>query len=320
MVVIDTYGLVGKIEEYNNDTNRSKSWFEQLDGLASDDDSVDSKFNIVYEEPWEFNGKEVVLRKRRGISFGYTAKLVMQLIERAYNHLTEDVDIKDYAIGVANAMARFAHPFPSDQQTMCYPHFLLHGIAQPTLEGVVDKIDSNARIISETLEARERIASDYGHRRVNGSLHLRMANGLVDDYFGITHILSNGGTAVCHTGFLAQAGFFVDKTNQDLYVLSLQGGRFRTKGDTPEAEQDTKDRKRQYNRIQNGLGMSPRRFILSDLQDLGRELGHKRIRVVRPEEHPMAIESHDGFFGNYEPVIRKAGITTKNGPYLERKL
>jgi hypothetical protein len=42
--------------------------------------------------------------------------------------------------------------------------------------------------------------------------------------------------------------------------------------------------------------------------------------VIKPEEHPMFIEKHNGFLGNYEPVIRKAGITEDNGCYLERRL
>jgi len=45
-----------------------------------------------------------------------------------------------------------------------------------------------------------------------------------------------------------------------------------------------------------------------------------KIKVVKPQHHPMFIERHKGFVGKYEPAIRQAGIQTENGCYLEAVL
>ncbi len=54
--------------------------------------------------------------------------------------------------------------------------------------------------------------------------------------------------------------------------------------------------------------------------DFARENGYRKIKVIKPTEHPMFIENHGGFLGNYESVIKKAGIRQENGCYLEADL
>ena len=318
MVSIDVSEFANKVQEYHINTDRPESWF--FPQLPDDlfDGTVESCLRIHFEKgaewrPWP---------SRTGIRFGHNTRLVMQLLERAYQELT--VDVEDYSQAVAEAMQNFARPFSEDDDNLCYPHFLLHGIVQPTLEGVVDRINTNSRIIHETLELREEIIRSYGRIILEGDLQLAMSSGCTDDYFGIAYLFAMQDAILLSsaTSYLTKASFFVDQTEGEVYVITLQGRRFGPHDPIRAASGQEKRlaNEREYSRIGNIIGMGPRRFVLTKLKELSEELGYKRIRVVRPEEHPMFIEKHEGFKGNYENVIRKAGITEENGCYLESVL
>lgn len=245
----------------------------------------------------------------------------MQLFERAYQALEDGTEIENFADSVAKAMARFAEPFPDDENNMCYPHFLLHGIARPTLDEVVARVDTSSRIIQETLAQRDHIKARYRRRDVpNDKRGITAGNGGVEDYFGMILTMHDWNGEISRSPFLAQTSFFVDTSNSDVYVMSLQGPKLGTGEETPEATADLKERKALYDQLGNRIGMSPRRFMLAELQRFATEEGYRRIRVIHPHQHPMFIESHKGFMASYERVIRKAGITTENECYLERKL
>lgn len=312
MVRIDVKGFADKIKEYHEDPQKPDKWFyPPITKFTVDDDSVESRLCIPFEERKIFDGEPYSSVNRRGITFDYTMQLAMQLIERAYNRLTDGSYIQDYAKAVAKAMQRFARPFPKDEVTMCYPHFLLHGIAQPTLEEVADKINTSGRIIHETLSAGDKLREDYGVVKFNGNLRLSMSGGCVDDYFGIAYLLAKQDAVLLSSAasYIAKVSFFVDTTNKEIYVITVKGSKFK----------DTNQEK-EHDRIASGLGMGTRRFLLEKLKQFGKKKGFKKIKVVKPQEHPMFIEGHKGFLGTYEPVIRKAGITEDNGCYLESRL
>jgi len=66
--------------------------------------------------------------------------------------------------------------------------------------------------------------------------------------------------------------------------------------------------------------MDPRTYILKTISEIGRRESYKKIRVIKPMEHPMFIDCHEGFKARYEPVIMQAGITAVYGCYLEGRL
>lgn len=322
MVSINKSGFASKIEEYCRDPNKPENWFLEVTARP-DADTVYSTLCVPTGKVAPESSTFFPRLEMHGIAFGYNTELVMKLINRAYNNLSEDCDLTDYSKAVAESMQGFAEPFPDGEETLCYPHFLLHGLVQPTLEQVLNKIDSNSRIIHETRKDKDKIMKKYGRVGINGGLQLTMANGATDDYFGIAHLLAKDDekypSSSC--GYVAKASFFVDQTNNEIYVMTVQGRRYESLGPSSvNTTERTKLGEKEFARIGNILGRSPRRFILTKVMDFGRDNGFDRIKVIKPEEHPMFIESHKGFLANYDSVIIKAGVTEENGCYLENKL
>ncbi len=301
MVVINETGFAEKIEEYL----KSPEKFNQ-------EAVVDTLDPIDQQSKWN---------KRKGITFGHNTKLVMQLLARSYSSLPKETDQSYFSQEVAKAVQHFAHPFPN-QDNLCYPHFLFHGLVKPSLEDVVDKLRNNSRIIHETLKEKEKIITRHKTEKVTENLQLLMSNGLTDDYFGIAYLLVKQDSPLVSSasGYVAKASFFIDRTENEIYVITLQGRRYESLGDHSKKEERVKEGEREYSKIGNILGMSPRRFILTKLMEYGRENGFTRIKVIGPEEHPMAIENHNGFFGSYEAVVRKAGINKEVECYLKAEL
>jgi len=304
MVKIDRDNFAKKVEDY----------LTSPDGF--DKDSIIDTLNIVDpSSQW---------KERRGITFGYNTKLMMQLIARSYSYVQMQVTVDDFSEEIAKIVAEFAQPFPN-HENLCYPHFLFHGLAEPTLDRVVDRLRNNVRIIHETLGSKKKIIKDYQNKTLCDKLKVSMSNGCTDDYFGIAYLLAkqeSHPTSV--TGYIAKASFFVDETKREIYVITLQGRRFGSNDPVraahPSGQERKKEAEQEYARIGNILGMSPRRFILTQVMDFGKHNGFQKIKVIKPQEHPMSIERHDGFYGNYESVVRKAGINEENGCHLEARL
>ena len=304
MVNIDVTGFAGRVRDY----------LDSPEGFSQE--AVVDTLNVIDPQSrW---------KERNGITFGHNTELVMYLLGRAF-YLSQGNDKTGFSHRVAQAVQKFAEPF-ADTDNLCYPHFLFHGLVQPNLDDVINKIEGNSRIIHETLDDRRRIISEHGSVKLDGGLQLVMSDGLTDDYFGIAYLLAKQDERLIgsSTGYIAKASFFVDKTNGDVYVMTMQGRRFGSHDPVRAAHPSGKEKRleaeREYSKIGNVLGMGPRRFILEKVADFGKDNGYKIIKVIKPEEHPMFIEEHKGFLANYEPVIRKAGITEDNGCYLERPL
>lgn len=304
MVNIDVSGFAGRIRNYLESPER----FSQ--------EAVVDTLDLV--DPQSRFGK------RKGITFGYNTKLVMDLLARAY-YLSNGNDKPSFSDRVAHAIQNFATPFP-ERDNLCYPHFLFHGLVQPNIDDVIAKIESNSRIIHETLNNRDEIMKEHGSVALEGGLQLAMDHGVTDDYFGIAYLLAKDDAILLSSsyGYIAKTSFFVDKTIGDVYVMTIQGRGFDSHNPVRTSHLSEKEKsleaEREYGRIGNVIGMGPRRFTLQKVMDFGRGNGFRRIRVIKPEEHPMFIERHKGFLANYESVIKKAGIKDDNGCYLERVL
>jgi hypothetical protein len=324
MTSIDEKLFAQKIEEYLVNQNSFNE--DRIEEALKNKHAFETVDSVVY-------GKETSyfdFYQFAGIRFGGNTGLVMQLLKRAYDGLAVKPDVKEFSQSMTSAMQYFAKLFKEEDRDahLCYPHFLLHGINKPSLEEAVDKFRNNARIIHETIDvSRELIKKtnhsfmkkwESGEREICENYCNMLYNGLGDDYFGISYCIlhSKQITIGSGCGYVAKTSFLLDQTNKDLYVILIQGGRFGKEGKESGAE----ERRRRWNEIQKVTGKDPRTLVLMKIKELGKELGMKRIRVIKPEHHPMFIEGHKGFTGKYELVIRNAGINIENECYLEEKL
>jgi hypothetical protein len=94
-------------------------------------------------------------------------------------------------------------------------------------------------------------------------------------------------------------------------VITLQGQR---------VSKNAKERSRDYARLGAKLTMDPRAYVLKKVCTICTNEGFKKVKVIRPEQHPLFIDHEEGFMARYEPIIRHTGITTENGCYLENDL
>ncbi|WP_457574380.1 hypothetical protein [Desulfolithobacter sp.] len=252
----------------------------------------------------------------QGLCFSEHIDMVMFLLAHAFATLEDNTTREEFAAAIARAMQSFAEPL-ADDALACYPypHFLLHGIACPTLDRVVDRLRANGRIIHETLADRARFMAVHGGPvALDHGISLRMEEGSVEDYLGICCYLVRSDETQPHgtdTTFIAKACFFLDTSEKILYVLTVQGQRVLA---------GQKKRSRDYARLAAKLGMDPRAYVLARVCAMAAAEQYVKVRVVTPRCHPMSIDRHEGFMARYEPVIRQAGIVEENGCYLERTL
>jgi len=191
----------------------------------------------------------------------------------------------------------------------------LHGINKKTLTESVSQFKSNGRIIHETLAARDLFLTNHGESVCLGNgIKMLMEEGSAEDYFGICCYITKEDEKEPHgtdSTYIAKACFFLDTLNDEIIVITMQGQRVFA---------DQKNRSRYYARLAAKLQMDPRAYVLKKICEIAKSEGYKKIRVVRPEHHPMYIDEHGGFIAKYEPIIRQAGISLENGCYLEGML
>ena len=259
---------------------------------------------------------EKTVKVIRGLSFSDHIGLVMILIDRAYRSLRDQTSIKTFAAAIAKALQTYAEPIADgDYACFPYPYFLLHGLEKPTTEGVVRQLEENSRVIHETLAVRPQFIKKYG-----GPVYLKqytkmlMEEGAAEDTSGICCYLTRANEMQPHgtdSSYIAKVSFFLDTLKREIIVITIQGQRI---------QPGNKTRSRDFARLAHKLCLDPRSYVLQKICEIGRRESYQKIRVIKPLEHPMYIDSHDGFKARYEPVIRQAGITTECGCYLERNL
>lgn len=287
---------------------------QSLTGNEIDDHALDSTLRTCK------NGCDPRCYRCPGINFDYTSGLVLLLLKRAYTGLAQTTTPTEYATRVARAIHVFAREFSNKTNSMCYPHFLLHGIELPTTQQTAEKIEDNARIIHETR------ASKHAHqnaRRISlpHELYLGASGGDTDDYFSTCYYLAREGTIAGPShSYLAKFSIFRDVTNKTIVGLTVQGQTASTHRNKDGNAPKNKERGRNYARLTATLGMDPRTYTIQQVMDIARANGFEHAKVIRPHAHPFALENHSGFTGKYEHAIRAAGINTENGCYLETKL
>ena len=252
----------------------------------------------------------------QGLRFEEHIELVMLLLDDAFLGLRDRTTIKVYADAMAGAMQSFAEPIANGART-CFPDptFLLHGLRRTALVDIVARFEDNGRIIHETLARRDSFMKTHGSGiNLGHGIKMLMEEGAAEDSFGICAYLVKEDEENPHgtdSSYIAKTSFFLDASNNEIFVISLQGQRVMPL---------QKERSRNYARLSAQLEMDPRAFVLQQICAIGQGEGYGRIRVVRPSMHPMFLDQHHGFMARYEPVIRQAGIGEENGCYLEASL
>lgn len=258
-----------------------------------------------------------------GLRFGYTGELMLLLIERAFNELEHKVRIDEYCAGIARSMQHFANGFKEKDADLCYSHFLMHAINQSLLEKVINKIENNARIIHETqAELPNFISSLNPPVQMSHDLKLGFDRGQTDDYFGICNYMYDESLKYASgcSDYIAKFSIFLDVTNKIVYGFTVQG-RMVEKKKMPNGQYEKdKEKGRDFLRLTAKIGMDPRAFVIKTVADIAHAKGYSKIKILKPEHHPMFIERHAGFTGKYLPIIKQAGIQKENGYYLERDL
>lgn len=258
----------------------------------------------------------IVDKELHGLCFGPHIELVMILLDHAYRGLHDKTTIHQYAKAIAKAMQSFADPivvggcasFPD-------PNFLLHGINRTTLAAVVERFESNGRIIHETIALNDKFIKKYGKQIYLGhGIKMLVEEGATEDCFGFCCYITKADEPEPHgtdRSYIAKVSFFVDDLNKEIYVITIQGQRVNSAD---------KNRSRNYARLAAELGMDPRTFVLKKVSELGKCEGYKKIRVIKPMDHPMFLDNQEGFMARYEPIIRQAEINEENGCYLQSAL
>ncbi|MGV1099090.1 hypothetical protein ACUUL3_06710 [Thiovibrio sp. JS02] len=262
------------------------------------------------------DGTPTVETELHGLCFGPHIELVMILLRHAYKGLRDRTTSRQYSEAIAAAMQTFAEPIAvGGRASFPDPNFLLHGINRPALADVIERFESNGRIIHETIARKDAFIKKYGDQtHLDQSLKMLVEEGIVEDCFGLCCYITREDESQPHgtdKSYIAKVSFFLDDSNKEIYVITIQGQRVHA---------EDKNRSRNYARLTSALGMDPRTFVLKKVCELGKAEAYKTIKVIRPAHHPMFLDNHAGFMARYEPIIRQAAINDENGCYLQSAL
>ena len=303
MAQINQLAFAARIQEYIN----NPSCFEQ--------ERFDSSLHTVtVREPSRF--EQGGLLDLQGLCFEEYIELVMILLEHGYHSLQKPASLATYCRAMAQAVQRFAQPLAvNDPASYMEPHFLLHGLEKATIAESVAQCEDNGRIIHETMEGRAGYMAQYGCKTLLGNgLQMMMENGFAEDKLGICCFITKvdepnpNGAGNCYT---AKVSFFLDTTHMEITIITIQGQR---------VIKTMKNRSRDYARLGAQLNIDPRGYLLKKVCEVAKLAGYKRVRVIRPESHPMTIDQHGGFVAHYGNLIRDQGITHEKDCYLEGDL
>jgi hypothetical protein len=214
---------------------------------------------------------------------------------------------------MAQAVQSFAKPLTvNDPTSYMEPHFLLHGLDKATIAESMAKCEDNGRIIHETLEVRADYMTKYGCKTLLGNgLQMMMENGFAEDKLGICCFITKENEPNPHGSgncYAAKVSFFLDTSQMEITVITIQG---------QSVNKAIKNRSRDYARLRARLTIDPRSYLLKKVCEIAKSAGYRRVRVIRPESHPMTIDQHGGFVARYDDLIRELGINHENECYLE---
>ena len=224
-----------------------------------------------------------------------------QLLIDSYINLTEQIDPERFFSETIERM----NSFPKSHEKL-WPEFMLHGIRQNGLTEVIDKIDDNMRIMLETTSAREDIIDQFAIRMYDQfGLKTDMCNGTAECNLGIWQSLLDKSRANLGIEYNAKIGFYLDATNTEAYIFSVQGKNSHGKrGDN-------------FARVKHRLGIDPRGFLLNELTEFLHEQDYVRIKAIKPDSHPFAIINHYGYKGTHGQVLTDSGFN-ENTEYFEK--
>lgn len=258
----------------------------------------------------DWDGASPFFRGGPGFHLGFFENNALSALTRAYASVTEQVSPASFATEVAALLQEFAGGV-DESGFLAYPDFLLHDTEHPTLSEVLSSIGRNIRIMHNTLAVREELMAKCFPVQPHPRYRIVAGNGQCEDHLGIsTKLLALGSSH--NLDYISMVSFFLDLESKDAYVITVQGKRFKVAG--------RNDGFIDYSRAAGYLNMSPRVCHLKEVSGLLANEGFQRIRVIHPDDHPFTKDSHDGWYGGYEPIIKKAGIGTRNGCYLEADL
>jgi len=305
---------------------RLKAFANRIEEFLIDPSSYEEKrfdsslFTVVRkkrEQPAALQGDTAIFDKElHGLCFGAHIELVMILLSHAYRGLRDKTTCHQYSQAIAEAMQSFAEPIAiGGCASFPDPNFLLHGINRTTLAAVIERFKSNGRIIHETIARKDAFIRKYGAQtNLDHGLKMLVEEGAAEDCFGLCCYITRADESHPHgtdRSYIAKVSFFLDDLYREIYVITIQGQRVNAAD---------KSRSRDYARLAAAMGMDPRAFVLRKVCDLGRAEKYKKIKVIRPEHHPMFLDNHKGFMARYDPVIREAEINEENGCYLQSAL
>lgn len=303
MAQINQQAFAARIKEYIN----NPSCFEQ--------EFFDSSLHTVTvrEQSKPHLGENGCLQNLQGLCFEEYIELAMILLEHGYHSLQKPANLTAYCAAMAQAVQSFAKPLAvNDPASYMDPHFLLHGLEKATIAENAAQCEDNGRIIHETLEVRAGYMAKYGCKTLLGNgLQMMMKNGFAEDNLGICCFMTkedepnpNG----AGNGYAAKVSFFLDTSQMEITIITIQGQL---------VNKALKNRSRDYARLGARLKIDPRGYLLNKVCEVAKSAGYKRVRVIRPESHPMTIDQHGGFVARYDNLIREQGINHTNDCYLE---
>lgn len=306
MAQINRQAFAARIKDYIN----NPSCFEQ--------DFFDSSLHTVTlrEQSEPHQSEKGCLLDLQGLCFEENIELAMILLQHGYYSLQKPANLSNYCTAMAQAVQNFAQPLAvNDPASYMEPHFLFHGLEKATIAESVAQCEENGRIIHETLLIRDSYMAKYGCKTLLGNgLQMLMENGYAEDNLGICCFITKEDEPNPHgagNSYAAKVSFFLDTSRMEIMVITIQGQH---------VIKALKQRSRDYARLGARLKSDPRSYLLKKVCEVAKLAGYKRVRVIRPESHPMTIDQHGGFVARYENLIRELGINHENGCYLEASL